>query len=200
MIVKTKRKTRLINGGDGVDHSESYEKNAPGYHSSGYSYSSSTTKTFATPAFANQMAQQEENNEQQNAQQRFQPNKNLMAGGIVAGGAAGWAGRKVAGGIMKSRAQNQFNKTVTEASGKGVEALNQRASKPWYKRIFGPSEKTINSKVGKQITTAQSELQNKLTAASGGGGKWAMIGAGITAAGIGAHRYWRNKQAQQQQA
>lgn len=47
MIIKRKKKTRIIDNGDGLAHTESYEKNAPGFHSEGYSYSSSTSKTFS---------------------------------------------------------------------------------------------------------------------------------------------------------
>ena len=46
MIIKRKKVTKLIDNGDGLSHEESFEKKAPGYNSSGYSYSSSSTKVF----------------------------------------------------------------------------------------------------------------------------------------------------------
>ena len=47
MIVHVKRKTKAIDGG--VSKEQKVEKVAPGYKSEGYSYSSSSTKTFTEP-------------------------------------------------------------------------------------------------------------------------------------------------------
>lgn len=199
MIIRKKRKTRLINGGDGIDHSESFEKSAPGFHSSGYSYSSSTTKTFATPAYTQQLAQQEEDNERNELAKQRGATVGRAGVLIGAGAAAGYAGRKVAGKLMENNAQSVYNNSMSNIQGNQEAALQARKNKGWFKRLFGPSEKTINAKAGAESLQAAHTRDAGLAKAKGGAGKWAMIGAGTVAAGMAAKNYWRNRQAQQQQ-
>lgn len=215
MIIRKKRKTRLINGGDGIDHSESFEKSAPGFHSSGYSYSSSTTKTFAE-----QYNSQEDR--ERNAIGHISDVSTLTGAGAVAGYAYGKSrgeelGKKAeqlsktAEG-MSDKANQAYDEAVKNIRNEQNAALEARKKKNWFKRLFGTKEKTINAEAEKKIQQAAEENSAMLGKASKVSneaekiskqakksmGKWTIIGTGLgLGTGLLARKYWRSKHSEQ---
>ena len=168
MIIKRKKVTKLIDNGDGLSHEESFEKKAPGYNSSGYSYSSSSTKVFTE-------AGGEESS-----------NKELMRGLGAAGAGAGL------GYAIKTGYNNRVKmKTAEDIAKIAQEQQEKLDNRSWIKKKLGIGER----KIGKESAQILQEKGNLVKGHSSARGA-AIGGAIIGGLGYGVKKYLDNKNKQ----
>lgn len=167
MIIKRKKVTKLIDNGDGLSHEESFEKKAPGYNSSGYSYSSSSTKVFT-----------EAGGEEQES-----GNKTLMRGLGAAGAGAGL------GYAIKTGYNNRVKiKTAEDIAKIAKEQQEKLDNRSWIKKKLGIGERKIG-KESAQILQEKGNLVKNHSSARGA----AIGGAIIGGLGYGVKKYLDNK-------
>lgn len=170
MIIKRKKVTKLIDNGDGLSHEESFEKKAPGYNSSGYSYSSSSTKVFTEAG----------------GEEQEPGNKTLMRGLGAAGAGAGL------GYAIKTGYNNRVKiKTAEDIAKIAQEQQEKLDNRSWIKKKLGIGER----KIGKESAQILQEKGNIVKGHSSARGA-AIGGAIIGGLGYGVKKYLDNKNKQ----
>ena len=149
MIIKRKKVTKLIDNGDGLSHEESFEKKAPGYNSSGYSYSSSSTKVFT-----------EANGED-----------NTIMRGLGAAGAGAGLGYAIKTGY-NNRVKIKTAEDIAKIAQEQKEKLDNRS---WLKKKLGIGERKIG-KESAQILQEKGNLVKNHSSARGAAIGGAIIG------------------------
>lgn len=149
MIIKRKKVTKLIDNGDGLSHEESFEKKAPGYNSSGYSYSSSSTKVFT-----------EANGED-----------NTIMRGLGAAGAGAGLGYAIKTGY-NNRVKLKTAEDIAKIAQEQKEKLDNRS---WLKKKLGIGERKIG-KESAQILQEKGNLVKNHSSARGAAIGGAIIG------------------------
>lgn len=149
MIIKRKKVTKLIDNGDGLSHEESFEKKAPGYNSSGYSYSSSSTKVFT-----------EANGED-----------NTIMRGLGAAGAGAGLGYAIKTGY-NNRVKLKAAEDIAKIAQEQKEKLDNRS---WLKKKLGIGERKIG-KESAQILQEKGNLVKNHSSARGAAIGGAIIG------------------------
>lgn len=166
MIIKRKKVTKLIDNGDGLSHEESFEKKAPGYNSSGYSYSSSSTKVFTE-------ADRKDNNE-------------LMRGLGAAGAGAG-LGYAIKTGY-NNRVKIKTSEDIAKIAQEQKEKLDNRS---WIKKKLGIGERKIGKESAQILQEKGNLVKNHLSAKGA-----TIGGAIIGGLGYGVKKYMDNKNKQ----
>lgn len=171
MIVHVKRKTKAIDGG--VSKEQKVEKVAPGYKSEGYSYSSSSTKTFTEPT-----------EEQDNAY------KVGKAAGVLGSGAVlGFGYGQIKRDNAYKRANNNYNKDHHALEQKVKAREEALAKQGFFKKTLGKlgigdSQAKINKDYRRWGENLEKNDKFAKGLVSGNRRKYALIGTGIAGAGM----------------